>query len=487
MASLSRSVFEGTAILSISGIAVRALSLLTTPMLTALLPPAAYGASAYVQTLASIGAVVALMGIDMGYARYYLDNEDGQSQGVERFCWCVALGNAIAVALVLYTAWQLAVAKYFGVSPNLGWVLAASVVFSVVGSMASTRIRLRGGYRRIAVAIFVSGLCTAMITLALARLWRQDVWALLIGAIAGATVSLLMLGVPGFGTLLTHASLGRDRRREIVLLGLAGAVIAPMYWVVSSSDRWFLGYFRDESQVGIYSVAYSLASVSLIISGAITQVWFPEATKVHQRSPQTAARELGKIWERLVVGLAVAWLMVASIGGDLLRLLTHENYHSGAVIIPWLAGGIFFYSVTSLANTGLWIAGKMKWSAYFWILGAIFNFLLNMFLIPLGGMLGAAISQCISYLSIAVAVGLISWRLYPLDVRWLRLGIVGLGGTLAGTVLSIPWHANPFVSLAIKSPFVVIVSWTIAWLIAADWCNRLLRLLPMPFRGEWVR
>jgi O-antigen/teichoic acid export membrane protein len=484
MASLSRSVFEGTAILSISGIAVRALAILTTPVLTALLLPAAYGVSAYVQTLASMGAVVALMGIDMAYARYYLDTEGGQSRSVERFCWRVALGNAIAVAFVLYAAWHLVVAKYFGVAPNLGWLLAVSIVLSVAVAMAHTRIRLRGGYRRMAVAIFVSGLCGALITLVLAWLWRQDVWALLIGAIAGVTVSLLMLGMPGFGALLTPANLGSDRRREIVLLGLAGAATAPMYWLVSSSDRWFLGYFRDESHVGIYSVAYSLASLSLILNSAVTQVWFPEAIKAHQRSPETSANELGELWERLVAGLWVMWLAVASLGGDTLRLLTHHNFHSGAAIIPWLAGGVFFYGVSSLANTGLWISGKMKWAAYFWMLGGILNFLLNLFLIPIGGMLGAAISQCISYLSIAVGIGLMSWRLYPLDVRWLRLGTVGLGATLAGVVMSIPWHANPFVSLVIKSPFVVIVSWTMAWLIAPGWCKRLLRLLPMPFRAE---
>lgn len=484
MASLSRSVFEGASILSISGVAVRALSILATPVLTALLLPAAYGVSAYVQTLASIGAVVALMGIDMAYARYYFDAEGGQSQRVERFCWRVALGNAIAIALVLYAAWHLVVAKYFDVSPNLGWFLVVSVVCSVAVAMAQTRIRLQGGYRRIAAAIFVSGICGTIITIALAWLWRRDVWALLIGAIAGVLINGFVLGMPGLGGLLAPANVGSARRREIVLLGLAGAVTAPMYWFISSSDRWFLGYFRDESHVGIYSVAYSLAGLSLIINSAIIQVWIPEAIKVHQGSPETAANELGELWERLVVGLGVVWLAVASMGGDLLRLLTHENYHSGAATIPWLAGGVFFYGVAALANTGLLIAGKMKWAAYFWILGGILSFSLNMSLIPRSGMLGAAVSQCISHLSIALGIGLISWRLYPLDVRWRRLGTVGLGGMLAGVVMSIPWYANPFVSLAIKAPFVAIVSLSIAWLITPGWCKRLLRLLPILYKVE---
>ena len=107
MASLSRSVFESTSILSISGIAVRSLAILTTPVLTALLLPAAYGVSAYVQTLASIGSVLALMGIDMAYARFYFDAEGGQSQKVERFCWRMywAMPLRLHVSFTLHGIW----------------------------------------------------------------------------------------------------------------------------------------------------------------------------------------------------------------------------------------------------------------------------------------------------------------------------------------------------------------------------------------------
>jgi O-antigen/teichoic acid export membrane protein len=471
--SLARSVLEGTAILTVSGVAVKALALLTTPILTSLLTPAAYGASAYVQTLAAIGAMLALMGMDMAYARYYPGAEGGQPQNVERFCWRLALANAIAVGIILLGAWHLVIANYYDVSRTLAWPLAASVVLSVAVAMAQTRLRLRGAYRRTAVAIVVSGLCGAILTVLLALVWRRDEWALLVGAVGGVAISLVTLGMPGCRALLTPSTLAIERRREIVFLGLAGAVTAPLYWVVSSSDRWFLGYFRDESDVGIYSVAYTVASLSLILNGAINQVWFPEATKVYQRSPETSRQELGELWERLVIGLWVMWLAVASGGGDLLRLLTHQSFHSGAAVVPWLAGGVFFYGVASLANTGLWIAGTMKWAAYCWAAGGIINLLLNVFLVPIGGMLGAAISQCATYLTIAVAVGLISWRLYPLDVRWLRLGAVGLGGTLAGGLMSIPWHENPAASLLMKSPFAALTSWTMAWTIAPVWCKQI--------------
>ena len=99
MASISRSVFEGTANLSVSGIAVRLLSIVTTPILTALLPPAAYGATAYVQTLAAMGAVVALMGIDMAYARYLYQTSGTAPWNSSKACWGKSATNkTVAIA-----------------------------------------------------------------------------------------------------------------------------------------------------------------------------------------------------------------------------------------------------------------------------------------------------------------------------------------------------------------------------------------------------
>ncbi len=107
-----------------------------------------------------------------------------------------------------------------------------------------------------------------------------------------------------------------------------------------------------------------------------------------------------------------------------------------------------------------------------------------MILIPTAGILGAAIGQCMTYLFIFAAVGMMSWRLYPLDVRWLRLGAVGLGSAMAGVMMSIQWHTDPFASLVVKLPVVAIVSSAMAWLIAPDWCKRLMRMVPIPFRAE---
>ena len=91
-----------------------------------------------------------------------------------------------------------------------------------------------------------------------------------------------MLGVPPFELLLKPSGLRYADRKRILGIGPAIIITAPAYWVISSSDRWFLGYFADATTVGIYSVSAGVAVAGLTINSAILTIWIPEATKLFE-------------------------------------------------------------------------------------------------------------------------------------------------------------------------------------------------------------
>lgn len=485
MPSLIRSVLGGSAFISLAGVVARCFGLISMPVLTALLSPDSYGAATYVQSLVSIGSVIALMGIDMAYARYYFDPSGGYKKGVERFCWRISLFNATVVTIVLYALWHLVIVQRFQVTESVGRFLLVGIILSVASVMAQTRIRLKGGYRRMAISIVFAGSCSIVLSLAVAWLWHRDAWALLAGAISGGIITLIILGMPSPLELIRRSSFPVAERTEILKLGLAGTVSAPMYWLISSSDRWFLGYFQDQATVGIYSVAFVIASIGLMLNGAIVQVWFPEAIKVHTLRPETAPEELGELWEKLVALLGLMWLAVSSSGGDLLRLLSNERYHAGSIIVPWLAGGVFFYGVSHLANTGLLIANRMHWVAWIWFFAGGISLLLNYMLIPWLGMLGASIGQCASYLVIACCVVVFAWRIYPLSVNWRKLLVLGMSLTIAGMSMSFSWHISPLASLLMKLPLGLIISAVIFWNMAPEWNNKMCKHISSRLKG-WI-
>jgi len=67
--------------------------------------------------------------------------------------------------------------------------------------------------------------------------------------------------------------------------------------------------------------------------------------------------------------MAIIWLAVAAAGGDLVRWMANERFHGAAACVPYVAGGVFFYGVLHLANTGLLLVKQLKWAALWWLVG----------------------------------------------------------------------------------------------------------------------
>src|SRR5664280_3078390 len=99
---------------------------------------------------------------------------------------------------------------------------------------------------------------------------------------------------------------------ELLKMGLPGIVTAPMYWLVSSSDRWFLQHYCGTESVGIYSIGYSIAIAGTMVNSAVMSVWLPEASREYEQNQDRAKASLGRLMSRLITLMAVIWLNAAA-------------------------------------------------------------------------------------------------------------------------------------------------------------------------------
>ena len=484
--SLAKQVIGGSGIITVASVGGKLISLLTAPILTSLLGPASYGTVALVGTVISLASVLALLGIDMAYARFYLQEEASQRSAVERFCWRFATIGAIVISLFTAGGWYWLGAHWLDQHRSIAVYSVVAVSLSVVVAMMKTRVRLLGNYRRIAAALFVAAVISAAVNIGLVFLWRTDMWVLLFGVIAASVTTLVVLGLPPSTLFVEPSHLPLKTKRAVVSLGLAGSVTAPMYWVISSADRWFIAHYGDAADIGVYTFAATVAMLGLMLNSSLTLTWFPEASRAYGERGAEALPSLGKMLARLIAGLAVVWLAIASAGGDVLRLLAAPAFHSGAQYIPWLAGGVFFYGLASLANTTLFLTAKMRFTAYLWLVGALLSLGLNFVLIPYLGALGAAVAQCVSYGIIAVGIGIASHHIMPLPIPFFRLGIVLAIIIGAAFVMLSEWATHPMWSLVLKFPAGMLVTGVVFRIIAPDWYQRLSASLFRVVVGEKV-
>lgn len=475
--SLAKHVIGGTAIITVAGIGARILSFLTVPIMSRLLGPEPYGEAALVGTTVSIATVLALLGIDMAYARFYLQGEESQRLSVEKFCWRFAIVGSLAVAFIAGVGWYFLGGRWVEWHKVIAGYVFIAITASVISTMAKTRVRLFGNYRKIAFVLFIAAILSAGLNITIALLGRHDVWALLIGTLAGSLTTILLLGIPAVKQLISPARISPQQTREIVSLGLAGSVTAPVYWLISSADRWFIGAFVGVSDIGIYSMASSVAMLGLMLNNSLTLTWFPEASRAYGAQGADSLPSIGRLWTRMVVGLAVVWVAITASGGDTLRLLAAPAFHGGVVFIPWLAGGVFFYGLASMANTQLFLSNQMRYAAYWWLFGGALNLAFNFLLVPKLGALGAAIAQGASYMVIALGIIYTSQRLLPMPIESGRLIPALILSLISGAAMSPPWHSHPLLSLLFKFPIGLLLIVLLLRIIAPDWYLRALAKL----------
>ncbi len=470
--SLAWTVIGGTGIIASAGAASKLFSLVSSPILTRLLGPSPYGVVALLGTVTSLATTAALMGLDHSYARFFFDGTSEKKEAVERFCWRLSLASAVLVSVLAGGGWWVWSSRA-DLPGSLALMVTIGVFLFVLNSMAVTRQRLKGAYRRIAVSITATGGSGAVLAILLALFWRKDAWTMLVAAAGGTAIGILIAGLPSKETILRKSGLPRPYLSEVMRLGLAGAAITPMFWLMNSVDRWFIGMWQGQGPLGIYAFSMTVGTIGLMVNNAVTITWFPEATRIYEDSGSGSSQEIGRMWSRLVGAYLVVWLAVTAAGGDTIRVLADRRFHEGAAYVPWLAGGIFFYGIGSLANTGLLLRKDLSPVVVWWGIGALANIAMNYFLIRRIGPYGAAVAGCVSYAIIAFGVMRSAQGRFRLPIPWGPLAWSGSLTLLAGLVMGPPWSPSPVLSLCLKFPAGVVCAAVLMWIVAPDWAKRL--------------
>ena len=194
--------------------------------------------------------------------------------------------------------------------------------------------------------------------------------------------------------------------KKMVSFALPFLPSALLFVIIGFSDRWFIKYYLTLHDVGLYGAGYKLGSImSLIITG-FSLNWQPYFLKKGHNDDN----EFGKIGSLVIVCLMIV-LTLLSVGAyNLVQLNWNQHYLIGkefwgsVSIIPVVALGYFFYGIYLLQMPAIFIKNKQNWSVLFWLIGAITNILGNIILIPMFGILGAAISTVISYFIMMVLI-----------------------------------------------------------------------------------
>ena len=175
---------------------------------------------------------------------------------------------------------------------------------------------------------------------------------------------------------------------------ILSAVMVTLYMQI---DILMLKYFAGSTEAGIYSAAARISEAWYFIPVAIVTSVFPAI--IHARKTDIARyqKRLQNLYD-LLVAISLPVALIVSLGADtFIRLVYGEQFDGAGVMLSiHIWSGIFVF-LGSASGQYLFAEGFTMISFYRTATGAIANILLNLWLIPMYGGLGASAATLIAY------------------------------------------------------------------------------------------
>lgn len=416
--NLLYTVASGAAQLTVATTIVRALSILSFPILTRLLSPASYGVASLASTAISLTTIIAVAGQDSSYIKAFFDHKNYSSTAVDRFYYAYSRLAALFAGIVVSVVWIFLGSSTSSDSQYLAALfIGLGSAGSVLAVFRQARARLMGTYGKLFWATIAAGATSTAACIVAAWGWRRDELALLLAGMS-PWVLMLLLPAPQGPPSLRPEGMDSSSLARMIKIGLPLVATAPGYWVVASADRWFLASWTTKEVVGVYSLAATVAALGQMLTGALTNVWYPELARQLHRTDLTNLDDLRDTHTLLIWLLGITCFGLTIFGSEAIVLLASSEFHSAARYLPWLSLGLLFYGVNQFQGFGFTMAGQNHAVPLIWGAVAAFALGANAIVVPTWHADGAAVAQCLSFLLAAFLTWAVSYSITPFQPHW---------------------------------------------------------------------
>ena len=225
--------------------------------------------------------------------------------------------------------------------------------------------------------------------------------------------------------------------KKITILSIPFAISAFLYAIYYSIDVVMLTNMVGSYASGIYNATYKLISVLTLFYGVYSAVIFPVMSKFFENDKRLLVISYEKSLKYLmliIIPLAVATMFYS---GDIIYLIYGNEYHDAASVLSILIWTVCLLFISGAGNTLLNASHKEVAVTKIYLLAAIFNIVLNFFMIPKYSYNGAAITTVLSDVLIVIIQIYVIYKIgnNPNKKLYLDLGKIIVGSSVLGISL----------------------------------------------------
>lgn len=329
-------------------------------VLTRLLQPEFFGLMALVTTF-RIGLELFS---DIGISQNIINSKRGDDSVFLNTAWTLQAirGVIIWIACVIFITYP---ASLFYDDKRLLVLIPISVLYSVFEGFSSTSIhtlhrRMELGKISIyELVLQVSSLATLIILV----YFYPTIWSLAIGTAIGGVYKLVSSFwlIPGY---VNRFAWDKEAVKEILSFGKWMFAASGLMFAAEQADRLVLAKLLSFDILGVYTVAYTLASIPKeVIRQLSYKVIFPTISKQRDLTRSSLRAKILKQRQLILLGFAIVLAALVTVGDLIISLLYDQRYIDATWMMPILCSGMWFSLLFYTISPALLAVGKPVYSA----------------------------------------------------------------------------------------------------------------------------
>ncbi|MFV5594896.1 oligosaccharide flippase family protein [Acinetobacter junii] len=383
---------------SIGPIGAAILGVVTIPVLAWLFTVEDIGRFSILQIIMSFSCILFTLGLDQAYVREYNEVEDKQILFKGVVLLSIFTTVFFAMFFLLYSGEFISKVSYKVSSSYLSYMTVTCVVLTVLLRYVALNIRMREhGLLYSFSQIFPKFFLLFSVFILNFFNYKSLGFNYLIGIQAISLFFILLLFCYFIkDDLMSFFSSGINYKllKKMLIFGFPLVLSGLLFWLIQAISRIFLLNNSTLMDVGVFSVAVSIAAGFSILSNIFNTIWVPAIYKLAKEKNPIV--EIEKVSNIIIVAISLILFVVCLIMPMVPKFLP-DNYSNIEYILLLCVLQPLFYTLSESTSVGILIKRKTFLSIVVSVTGILTNLILLWFLVDKYGAVGAAAALAISF------------------------------------------------------------------------------------------
>ena len=443
----------------LGNILTRFITFLLLPLFTNILTPEEYGLATLVFVFLGFMNIIYHYGMDSAFLRSFGDAKDENTKRrlFSTAIW-LSLGTGFTFSLLIYTfsgslsSLLLKNTQYI----NLFQLAAGILLFDAVAHVPFALLRMKEKAITFIIIKLINVVTTLGLNIYLIAIVKTGISGIFLSAFIASVITAIIVYSVTISSLRFNFSL--ILVKDYLKFGLPFVPAGLASIMMETIDRYIIEHLKDTATVGLYSAGYKLGIFMLLITTAFNYAWQPFFLRIG--NTKEAKPLFARIFTYYILGTLFVWITFSAFIHEIIRFkffgfsILGPSFYDSEIIIPVVLLAYIFQGVYLNFMPGIYFEKKTHYIPLLTFSGALVNIGLNFVLIPLLGIMGAAVATLVGYVVMALLTFPISQKLFRIHYEWWRIIKVIFSACVATTFIII---LGPFILVKLLGIVIFIV------------------------------